>query len=938
MAIPSDLLCRLSQCAAGAVEPRQVLERLLPSAEEFLGGSLMVGLRREDAMFFTVGSRVAHAHPLQPPPGLSWPLTAPGRAGSPPRCAAYVPLACGSEAWGYLAWETAQEQPWDDLLALAGLLALALGYLDQSLAAREALARRRELVEDTQDMFFTIDPTGRVTSVNHQVERLLALPPAEVLDADFARLLAPSSYAAVLERLRESLARGEPSATWSAELLRHDGDTLPVELTLTTLYREGQVTAWEGRARPSGALPASPLDRQMPLLNHLPLILAGHADPAALLSAALDALDRSGLAQGYCACLASAAGCRLVAQRALPPPQREQGKCLAAYLSGRTLPLTLREPERDPRTRSLLPEIAGFAALTALPLRFGTEHLGGVCLFHRSPRPRSPDEDSFLAAMAGEIAGALERVQSQGARKAGLHGLRQALASLQAGAPGDAIAPEAILTGLSELLGPQAAMASLDGTAATRHWRDDHEALRREQENQGLPEDATWFSSPAGPFGYLPLPQEGGPTGCAWVFAPEPGPELRALLDVFLQQASYALAESTRQEEGRDRAAARVAAVHQEMVAAVLTEGVGGVVRVLAAQTGGPAVVVDAQGETLAATPWGEGPLPHLNPQEWPLDPGSSRQPGPAQTHLWAARVVAGDELLGGVAVPAPTDSARAPRTLGYAAALLPLELLRRREAEEAVERLKGDFLEELLSGDSLARGARARVRRLGYSSQGVGAVAVASGADRRGLMSALEAACRELPGSMAIAREDQVVLLLPPGDDPVTAARSLWQTAKRRYAQELSMGVGDPCQGSAGVRTSYATAREALDAFRALGGHSSVISHAELGTVGLLLHSLRPEQLREFAAQRLGPLVEYDLRHDADLLKTLQLFMEHHGQVLPTARSASIHPSTLKYRLRRIEELLKVSLQDSRQRFDLQLALQVHLLAEHYRPRSEAE
>ena len=65
---------------------------------------------------------------------------------------------------------------------------------------------------------------------------------------------------------------------------------------------------------------------------------------------------------------------------------------------------------------------------------------------------------------------------------------------------------------------------------------------------------------------------------------------------------------------------------------------------------------------------------------------------------------------------------------------------------------------------------------------------------------------------------------------------------------------------------------------------------------------------------------------------------MEHHGQVLPTARSASIHPSTLKYRLRRIGELLKVSLQDTRQRFDLQLALQVHLLAEHYRPRSEAE
>jgi DNA-binding PucR family transcriptional regulator len=59
-----------------------------------------------------------------------------------------------------------------------------------------------------------------------------------------------------------------------------------------------------------------------------------------------------------------------------------------------------------------------------------------------------------------------------------------------------------------------------------------------------------------------------------------------------------------------------------------------------------------------------------------------------------------------------------------------------------------------------------------------------------------------------------------------------------------------------------------------------------------------------EFIREWLGPLLDYDVTHNRDLVPTLWQYYECGGNYDATARELMIHRSTLRYRLRRIHEL----------------------------------
>ena len=50
--------------------------------------------------------------------------------------------------------------------------------------------------------------------------------------------------------------------------------------------------------------------------------------------------------------------------------------------------------------------------------------------------------------------------------------------------------------------------------------------------------------------------------------------------------------------------------------------------------------------------------------------------------------------------------------------------------------------------------------------------------------------------------------------------------------------------------------------------------------------------------------LVAYDLRNGTDLVRTAWTLVEQQGDLRATARALAIHPNTLKYRLKRIEQI----------------------------------
>ena len=98
--------------------------------------------------------------------------------------------------------------------------------------------------------------------------------------------------------------------------------------------------------------------------------------------------------------------------------------------------------------------------------------------------------------------------------------------------------------------------------------------------------------------------------------------------------------------------------------------------------------------------------------------------------------------------------------------------------------------------------------------------------------------------------------------------------------------------------------------------GGAGVDSHERL------LASVPTPVLRSFTERLLGPLAEYDTRHNAELLPTLRSFLACDGSWSACASRMYVHVNTVRYRIGRIEALTGRDLSALADRVDFFLAL----------------
>ena len=89
-----------------------------------------------------------------------------------------------------------------------------------------------------------------------------------------------------------------------------------------------------------------------------------------------------------------------------------------------------------------------------------------------------------------------------------------------------------------------------------------------------------------------------------------------------------------------------------------------------------------------------------------------------------------------------------------------------------------------------------------------------------------------------------------------------------------------------------------------------------------LLLASVPGPLLRSLTERLLGPLTDYDARHNAELLPTLRSFLACDGSWSACASLMYVHVNTVRYRIGRIEALTGRNLSVLADRVDFFLAL----------------
>lgn len=137
-----------------------------------------------------------------------------------------------------------------------------------------------------------------------------------------------------------------------------------------------------------------------------------------------------------------------------------------------------------------------------------------------------------------------------------------------------------------------------------------------------------------------------------------------------------------------------------------------------------------------------------------------------------------------------------------------------------------------------------------------------------------------------------------------------------------IRVGASPLHEDAATLQRAYEHALESLALLPALGDERRIAHFEELGILHWL-HAVPQDLLAENAfARNIQRLAEHDRARGAELLHTLEVFLECDGNSVRAAEKLIVHRHTLKYRLQRIEELCEVDLSDPLCKLNLRTAL----------------
>jgi DNA-binding PucR family transcriptional regulator len=409
-----------------------------------------------------------------------------------------------------------------------------------------------------------------------------------------------------------------------------------------------------------------------------------------------------------------------------------------------------------------------------------------------------------------------------------------------------------------------------------------------------------------------------------------------------VQQALRDLNEASAKVQAHSAAVEQAATAHERFLAAVVSGGgIAEVAQAVVTTLGGALLVVDVQGRVLSAA--GDGDELHRLAVEQGSVPRAAKG-GPelrqALAAVEAARrtsrvevgtglaprrvaaISAGPESLGAlvVAEAVPLDDA-AVRTLERAALVTALVLLNQRQLAEAEQRVRGELLGDLLTGQQRdAESLQARASLLGVDLTEEHAVVVAIVPERlRRRAGSVAAAFATAHNGLGGELDGQLVLVLPKLA-AAEAARLAAQRLTLALDVRVTAGAQSPVRIPEGLISAHADAARCARLLVALGREGEGAAVEELGVFSLLLGQADPQDLDRFISRTIGPVLAYDEQRGSQLLETLDAYFGHGRNVTRTAEALHVHVNTLYQRLERVTQLLGHDWQSSDE------ALQVHL------------
>ncbi|MFE3775406.1 PucR family transcriptional regulator [Streptomyces sp. NPDC059122] len=305
-----------------------------------------------------------------------------------------------------------------------------------------------------------------------------------------------------------------------------------------------------------------------------------------------------------------------------------------------------------------------------------------------------------------------------------------------------------------------------------------------------------------------------------------------------------------------------------------------------------------------------------------------------------AVAVRAGDEVLGSIWAAVDNElSEERTAALVDASKIVALHMLRLRAGADVERRLRADLVSTALEGGSGAPEAIARLGLLGQPTivLAMGLLEVPDDdlrlvAERQRVADAFAMHLSAVQPRSAVALVGDVAYGIVPmpgnhGDcreRSVRVASTFLERTGRRAA--AAIGVGPLALDGSGLRASRDGADRALRVLLTNGGTKRVITAEDAHIEALMLELADLSAARgDVATGPIARLLAYDTKHQSQLVHTLRCWLDSFGDIGAASAVAYVHPSTFRYRLRRLVEVGGIDLDDPGDRFAAMV--QLHLL-----------
>jgi purine catabolism regulator len=256
------------------------------------------------------------------------------------------------------------------------------------------------------------------------------------------------------------------------------------------------------------------------------------------------------------------------------------------------------------------------------------------------------------------------------------------------------------------------------------------------------------------------------------------------------------------------------------------------------------------------------------------------------------------------------------------------LELMRQRAMRDTERRLAGDVLAEALTGRLSDEELATRLRPFGIGQSA--AVLVFAGPDGAPAPQAEAELDRFLADSNVgalVATRDRLLCAVVDAREDVDPI-ALAGRARDALGEDAARAAASRAAPVGALRRTFHEARCALEAAALANGSSpAVASYRDLGAFQLLLSLQDDDALRLYCDSVLGPLEDASGEYGDELIRSLEAFIEQNGQWERAARELYCHRHTLRYRIRRVEQLTGRDLSNARDRIEFWLALRAREL-----------